>query len=513
MIYDVILVTGESYADHPLNAAGVLKRVLESEGFSTGIIEKPDWNRPEDFSRLGAPRLFFGVSSGSVDSLLRNYTPLLKKRSEDPHTPFISGIPDRCVIVYCSVLKSIFKKTPVVIGGVESSLRRFSHYDYLSGKVRRSILLDSKADILVYGAGELPIVDIARCFSQGIFPSTVPSTCTVSKILPSGYTLLPAHEETVSDSNAFCRLQKLLSNSHNLAQPEAERYVLQNKSALYTSADLDRIYSLPFSRKIPENAPELKSVQFSVISHRGCSGNCNFCSIALHFGSKVVSRSHDSILQELDKISFHKEFRGYIDDLGGPSANMFQMDCSAAPDCKGNCLSCKKQNYDHSGLISLLEKADRISRIKKIFIRSGIRFDLAVRSEEYIRRIALRHTSGCLKIAPEHCSDNVLRLMNKSLDGFQEFSEIFNHYNTPLNQHLRYYFLTAHPGSTIKDAKKLKNFMDKLKNTESVQIFTPTPMTVSTCMYHTGLNPFTMEDIYIPRSFQEKKLQKRLLFS
>ncbi len=513
-IYDVIFVSGDYCVDHPLNALGVLKRVLEDNGFSVGVIEKPDWTKNDDFLKLGKPRLFFGITSGSVDSMLQNYTSLKKPRKDDAYSPFDSKIPDRTVIVYANKIKQLFKDSIMVIGGVESSLRRFAHYDYWDNKLRKSILLDSRADILVYGAGEFPIVEIARRIKENQNIEGIESTCRLSNKIPQGFKILPSYEDVVKDKTAFCKMQLMLSNKDNLAQKFENRYVLQYKAHNYTTNELDCIYGLQYTRNIPKKAAkEFKKIQFSVVTHRGCIGKCNFCSITLLFGDKIVSRSEESILDEIRSLTKHPDFKGYIDDLGGPSANMYGMDCEMSNDCRNDCINCSRLRKDHSKLIQLLRKARAIEGIKKIFVRSGIRYDLALESQEYIKEISLHHISGCLKIAPEHFSKKVLDLMNKNNDRFYEFKNIFDKFNKKLNQSLRYYFMTAHPGSEIDDVKLLRKRIDELSNTEKIQIFIPTPMTVSTCMYYTSMNPQTLKKIYVPYTYNEKKKQKNILYN
>jgi uncharacterized radical SAM protein YgiQ len=510
--YDIILVSGEYYVDHPLSSVGVLVKVLNDKGYSVAVIEKPDWKTDKDFLKYGKPKLFFGITSGSIDSMLVNYTPLKKKRSEDKHNPYNSGIPDRAITVYCNKLRQLFKDTILVIGGIEASMRRFSHYDYWENRVRKSILLDSRADILVYGCGEYQILEIAERLKKTKELDGIEGTCVIRSAVPNNFNVIFSHEEIIKDKSLFCHMQMMFSTKKNLAQKTDNRYVLQYKMHNYTTEELDHIYGLDYSRDIPKNFPEFKMAQFSVVTHRGCIGNCNFCSITLHQGDRVISRSEKSILAELKKITQHKDFKGYIDDLGGASANMYGMDCLKCED--GKCIGCRNLDLSHSKLIHLLREARKIPGIKKIFIRSGIRYDLAVNSEEYIKEISNHHLSGCLKIAPEHVLPKILKLMNKSDNGsFSKFKKMFEKHNQPLNQYLNYYFMTGHPGSTLEDAEELAIQLKKLKNVESVQLFTPTPMTVSTCMYYTGIEPKTMKPIYVPYTYNEKKKQKNIIFS
>jgi uncharacterized radical SAM protein YgiQ len=519
--FDVILVSGEPYADHPLSGVGVIARVLDAEGYRVGIIEHPDWKGEADFKRLGAPRLFFGISAGSIDSLLVNYTPLKRRREKDEHAPYASAMPDRAVLVYANKVRALFPGAPIVLGGIEASLRRFAHYDYWEDEVRRSLLLDSRADILVYGPGELQAVEIARRLAKGGDVRGVPGTCVVRREKPAEFEEIPGWEDVRADPKAFCRAQTAFSNRRPLAQRHGTRFVLQYPMPEYTSGDLDRIYELPFSREIPAGFPELAMARFSVVTHRGCLGRCSFCALALHQGDRIVSRSEASILREIRGLTHHPEFKGYIDDLGGPTANMYGMDC--AEPCGGaesaggpGCLDCRCLDRSHARLIRLMRKAREIPGVKKIFVRSGIRYDLAMESEEYLRELSEHHISGRLKIAPEHVAPNVLKLMNKATRPLEEFRKMFARINRGRAQHLQYYFMVAHPGCGPEEARSLAAEVRRLeregdKPVEGVQIFTPAPMTPSTCMYYAGLNPATGEEVYVPRTFQEKKEQKRLL--
>jgi len=513
--FDIILVSGDPYADHPLSPVGVIARVLEAKGYKVGIIERPDWTSDQDFLKLGSPRLFFGVTSGSIDSCLANYTPLLRRREKDEYAPYSSGKPDRAVIVYCNKIKQLFPGIPIVIGGIEASLRRFAHYDYWENRVRRSILLDSRADILVYGPGELQAIEIASRLAAGQDLIGIPGTAIISRELPPGFEEVPSYEEVSSDPEKFLQAQRLLANYKSLAQKHANRYVLQYSAPEYTPEILDWIYGMPFTRSIPPDYPELEMGKFSIVTHRGCIGRCSFCSLSLHQGDRVVSRSEESILEEIRRLTRHPDFKGYIDDLGGPTANMYGMDCHRCQ--QGFCLTCKKLDRSHRRLINLLRRARQIPGVKKIFVRSGIRYDLALSSPEYVKELVEHHVSGLLKIAPEHVSPNVLRLMNKSEVPVEEFRRLFLKLTGNRKQHLKYYFMVAHPGTTMKEAEELAAYIKKLeaegeKPVEGVQIFTPTPMTRSTCMYYTGRDPETGQPVYVPRTFEEKKAQKRLLY-
>ncbi len=503
--FDVILITGEYYDDHPLSPVGIIARVLDAKGYNVGIIEKPA--SKNDFTRLGAPKLFFGVTSGSVDSMVNNYTPMKKKRRGDEHSS-ATVMPDRAVIVYCNGIKQQFKSSKIVIGGVEASLRRFAHYDYWDNDVRRSILLDTRADVLVYGHGEKQVIEIADRLREGKDLQGILGTCIRSREVGSTFKILPPFKEVKEDKVKFCEMQVALSNCKNLAQEYDNNYVLQYAYPDYTTEDLDWIYSLGYTRKLHPDSP-LKMAKFSVVTHRGCIGACNFCSISLHQGDKIISRSERSVLDEIETLTKHPDFKGYIDDLGGPSANMYGMDCKTR--CDDSCLACAKLDRGHGRLISLLRKARTIPGVKKIFIRSGIRYDIALDSKEYIKEISKNHISGSLKIAPEHFSEEVLKLMNKDNSRFDEFVELFSSLNKGKKQGLRYYMMIGHPGDDESQVELLVNKLAKLQNIEQFQLFTPTPMTVSTCMYWTGLNPFTLEKVKVVYDYHTKKKMKRML--
>ncbi|MDD8015417.1 MAG: YgiQ family radical SAM protein [Acidobacteriota bacterium] len=559
--FDIILISGEPYADHPLSPAGMIARVLDAEGWNIGIIECPDWKRKDDFLALGRPRLFFGITSGSIDSMLVNYTPLKRERSRDPNAPFQSRMPDRAVIVYANRIRELHKGTRIVLGGIEASLRRFAHYDYWGDDVRRSILLDARADILVYGPGELQAVEIARRLDRGGDLDGIRGTCVIRPEPPGEALVIPSFEEVQADKDKFCEAQKRLTNRKTIAQKHANRHVVQYPAPDYTTADLDRVYNLPFTRRIPEGFPELGMARFSVQTHRGCVGRCSFCALSLHQGDRIVSRSERSILEEIRRMAKHPEWKGFVDDLGGPTANMYGLDSAAAEGGREKGGADRASRGDDGGgeggmipgrsrtkrriveaahrrLIGLMRAARKVPGVRKVFVRSGIRYDLALESPEYIRELIRHHVSGLLKIAPEHVSEKVLRLMNKSggRHKLEEFRTLFaaaaagradegrprragrqdRVRGGGRRQHLKYYFMVAHPGTTEKEARELAGFLQRLeksgeKPVEGVQIFTPTPMTRSTCMYHTGKDPMTGKAVYVPRPYAEKKAQKRML--
>jgi uncharacterized radical SAM protein YgiQ len=522
--FDIILVSGDPYADHPLSPVGVIARVLDARGYRVGVIGSPDWKRDDDFLKLGRPRLFFGVTSGAIDSLLVNYSPLKRDRARDRNVPHVARMPDRAVIVYANKIRELHRGVPIVLGGIEASLRRFAHYDYWDDAVRRSILLDARADVLVFGPGEIQVLKIAKRLCRGEGLDGIPGTCVIRGEPPAGARAIPSFEDVARDKDLFCQAQRLFSNRRLLAQGHANRFVVQYPAPEYKTSDLDWIYGLPFSREIPEGFPELGMAKFSVVTHRGCIGRCSFCSLALHQGDRIVSRSEASILEEIRRLTKHPDWKGYVDDLGGPTANMYGMDC-VSPCPEGACLSCRRLDKSHARLIALMRKARRIPGVRKVFVRSGVRYDLALESREYIEELVKHHTSGLLKIAPEHVSEPVLRLMGKgggrrSLEEFRHvFSEISQRagrgrWASP--QHLKYYFMVAHPGTSEKEARELAAYVRELemsgeKPVEGVQIFTPTPMTRSTCMYYTSKDPETGESVYVPRPYAEKKAQRRML--
>jgi uncharacterized radical SAM protein YgiQ len=511
--FDIILITGEYYDDHPLSPVGIIAKVLDAKGYRVGVIEKPEIK--EHYTKLGVPQLCFGVTSGSIDSMVHNYTPLKRKRVEDKYSD-ATKMPDRAVIFYCNKLKEYFKSSVIVIGGIEASLRRFAHYDYWDNNIRRSILLDSRANILVYGNGEKQIIEIAERLKHQKELRGIEGTCVLSKDLDTSFEILPSFKEVIENKRKFCDMQMKFSNNKNLAQEYTNSYVLQYKYPDYNPRDLDWIYSLDYSRKLHPKSL-LKMGKFSVVVHRGCVGACNFCSLSLHQGDRIISRSEGSILAEIKRLTKHPGFKGYIDDFVGPSSNMYAMVCThpetTTTPCQGACLQCPQLDKTHKRLITLLRKARQIEGVKKIFIRSGIRYDLALESREYIKEISDHHISGCLKIAPEHFSNKVVSLMGKDNSRFDEFLAYFSAINERKKQALRYYFMIGHPGDTLSEVLFLRDIIKKrhLENIEQFQLFTPTPMTVSSCMYWTGLNPFTGKKIDVVYDYNTKKKLKRIM--
>lgn len=513
--YDVILVTGDGFVDHPSFGAAVIARVIEAEGFSVGIISQPDWKDPSSIEVLGVPRLFFGITAGNLDSMVSNYTPLKKKREYDSYT--VDGIPgkrpDRATIVYTGMIKRAFKGIPIIIGGIEASLRRIAHYDYWDNKVRRSILPDSKADLLVYGMGERGVIDLVHHFHQfddGSIPDDIANTCIMSREVPDGYHEIPGYEEVSGSKESFCRAFLEHDEYQAVAQPHGNRYLVQNPMGTMTTEELDRIYSLPFTRKTWGKIPAFETVKFSITSHRGCFGNCSFCALSKHQGKRIRSRSESCIIEEVDKITRMRGFKGVIDDIGGPTANMYGMDCSSACEGKKECMSCTANNKEHDRLIELMRKARGVKGVKKVFISSGIRYDLAMNSLEYITEIVKHHVPGRIKLAPEHVDSEVLRLMGKTgIEVYERFTYLLEKIDPEVK--VLPYFMAAHPGCGIDEMRKLMEFIKKHGEFEQCQLFTPTPMTLATCMYWTGLDPYTMEEVYVPYSYKEKKVQKAMM--
>jgi len=522
MTYDIIFITGEAFFDHPLSGIAILKRWLEKHGFSVGIIEMPFSDN--EITKLGKPRLFFGISSGSIDSMLRNYNALKRLRIDDPFDDDVEGyVPDRAVIVYSNWVRKHFKDSILVLGGTEATLRRFTHYDYWDNKLRKPILVDSRADILSYGNSEKQILEIANRLKEACVNdeleimkarsclSGILGTCIMSKIVPDGFKIIPSFDDVEKSKLEFCDMQNQFSNNANLAQRVIDRYVLQYKSPKYAPQDLDEYYELGFTREIPIEIRHLRGFEFSVVTHRGCIGKCNFCSLNLTQGDKIISRSEESILKEIEHITKLPFFKGNIDDLGGPAANMYGIDCD---DCGNSCIECNRLVKNNKRLLDLLRRARQISGVEKIHVRSGVRYDLC--TEEYLKELIMYHTADTLRIAPEHISEDVLKLMNKNHGSLPKFLKSFEAINKEISnpeqrKELSFYFMTAHPGSTMMHAAELAKFLKSVKNAETIQIFTPTPMTVSTCMYYTGLDPKTKQKIYVPYTFTEKKDQKKLV--
>lgn len=548
---DIILITGDAYIDSPFIGVAIIGKLLVNKGFKVGIIAQPDINSERDITRLFEPELFWGVTAGCLDSIVANYTALLKPRREDDLTPGGKNTkrPDRATIVYTNLIKKYFKNTaPIILGGIEASLRRIPHYDFLEDKLRRSILFDAKADFLVYGMGEKAIVEIAeklkKLKSEGVdlkkdkekINSVIKSTkgiCYISNEKPDGFYELPDFEKVKNDRLEFIEMfnkfyELNFNKKKGFFQKQDNRFLVQNPAQDdLTKEELDSIYELDYERdahpfyKQFGKIKAVETIRFSITSHRGCFGECNFCAITVHQGKKVISRSEKSILKELQLLTKLPDFKGYILDIGGPTANMYGMGCKNNFTCNKRCLSpkiCNNLNFSHYELIKLLKKARQIKSIKKIFIGSGVRYDIVLLDEKYginyLDELSNYHISGQLKIAPEHTDDKILNLMGKTENKFLlEFIEKFNKLNKDKKQFLTYYLIVAHPGCSLQDTVQMKNFIKRnLKITpKQVQIFTPTPSTYSTLMYYTEINPFTKEKIFVEKNLKNKLKQKNLI--
>jgi len=538
--FDVVLITGDAYVDHPSFGTALIGRVLWDAGYSVGVIAQPDWKSDEDFRRLGEPRLFFSVSAGNVDSLVNAFTPNLKRRRTDVYSPGGKLLrPDRATLVYTDRIHALFPKTPVVIGGIEASLRRFAHYDYWSDSVRQAILADAPADLLVFGMGERQVVTIADRLAAGEIARTltdIPGTAyrvdlkTWRGMDQSGYVVLPGYQEVKEDRYAYARAFALHYNEQDpfrgrpVAQPHPKTVVIQNPPAMPLSGDeLDRIYELPYTRRAhpsyTEPVPALEPVRFSVVTHRGCFGACSFCALTHHQGRIIQSRSADSIVREVERMARMPEFTGVVQDVGGPTANMYGIHCGrwetagTCPDRR--CIDCAALDRSHEEQLRLLRRLRRIPGVKRVFIASGIRYDLiGPEDRDYLAEVCEHHVSGHLKVAPEHVSERVSACMGKPsrevFDAFRKRFEVLQE-GKPRRQYLVPYFMSGHPGCRIEDMVELAEYVrDTGLYTEQVQDFTPTPMSVSTTIYHTGLDPFTLEEVYVPKG-REKRVQRALM--
>ena len=532
---DIVFFSGDAYIDHPSFGAAVLGRVLEAAGYRVAIVPQPDFHGDfRDFKKFGKPRLYFAVSAGSMDSMVNHYTAAKRRRSDDAYTPDgrAGARPDYCTITYCKILKQLYPDVPIVIGGIEASMRRLTHYDYWQDKLMPSILVDSGADMLVYGMGEQAMVEIAERGCVHDIPQTAYLTSDKSEI-PSDAIMLASHEEALRDKRKHAenfRLMEIESNKIHqttLVQPVGKRWVVVNPSyPPITTEQLDAIFDLPYQytphpKYKDKRIPAYEMIKWSVCMHRGCFGGCSFCTISAHQGKQIVSRSKASILKQIERLSQLPDFHGIISDLGGPSANMYQMhgkDMSLCEKCaRPSCLQpniCKNLNRDFGPLLDIYRTVDKLPYIKHAFVGSGIRYDLM--SEEYARQLITRHVSGRLKVAPEHSSDNVLHIMRKpNWSNYMEFRKLFLRINEEagLHQQLIPYFISSHPGCTKRDMSHLAEETKKMHyRPEQVQDFTPTPMTLSTTMFYTGINPYTREPIYVARTPEEKKQQNQYFF-
>ncbi len=553
---DFIIVTGDAYVDHPSFGTAIIGRVLENEGFKVGIISQPDWRDINAFKRMGRPRLAWLVTAGNLDSMVNHYTASRKPRSKDAYSPGgRAGLrPDRATLVYSHRCRQAYKEPPVIIGGIESSLRRFAHYDYWDDSIRRSFLVDAKADILVYGMAERSIRELAQELSRRRYSET----CDQNKVLPLGYGIkgccyisnslelleegefieLPSYREVLDSKTDFARAFSIEDREQNpylgkiLVQAHDDCWLVQNPPALPLSMkELDSVYELPFSREIHPHyklpVPSMEEVIFSLTAQRGCFGGCSFCALTFHQGRIIQPRSKESLLKEARLIIGHSKFKGYIHDVGGPTANFRQRACSKQEKygaCNNKqCLypePCENLEIDHRGYLEILREMRRLPGIKKVFIRSGLRYDylLADRSKyakEFFKELCEHHVSGQLKVAPEHFSNKVLQYMGKPpVSIYQEFKKNYDNINKKLGkeQYLVPYLMSSHPGSSLEEAIEMAEVIRDWKYTpEQVQDFIPTPGSRSTCMYYTGLDPYTMNRVHIPKTAGEKEMQRALL--
>ena len=540
---DVILVTGDAYIDSPFIGVSVIGNVLADAGFRVGIIAQPDTHSDIDIGRLGEPRLFWGITGGCMDSLVANYTATKKKRLTDDLTAGGKNNrrPDRAVVVYANLIRQYFKNTqPLVLGGVEASLRRVAHYDFWSDSIRRSILFDARADILVYGMAEKAICELAQKLKDGRQIKDIHGICYISSDPKPEYTELPTYEEVVADKKSFLQMFDIfyLNNdpltAKGLFQKHGPRYLIQNPpQPALTVAELDQIYAMNFTRdvhpyyKAQGKVRAMDTIKFSLTTHRGCFGECNFCSIGLHEGRTIISRSEKSIIDEAQKIAELPDFKGYILDVGGSTANMYGIDC-LRKQTQGACQDkrclypqvCTSLRPDHSRQINLLERLRKIKGVKKVFVASGIRYDLLFGDKKhcasYMQGLVKHHISGQLKVAPEHTAAGVLRLMGKpQAKSLTSFKQLFDKIEktSGQKQFLTYYFIAAHPGCTEEDMRELKSFASReLKtNPRQVQIFTPLPSTYSSLMYFTGIDPTTGKKIFVEKNIVKKQRQKDIV--
>lgn len=541
---DFIFVTGDAYVDHSSFGAAILSRLLERYGYKVGIIAQPDWKNIESFKVLGEPRLGFLVNSGNIDSMVNHYTTFRKKRNTDAYSPGGKANlrPDRAVTVYSNKIREAYKHIPIIIGGIEASLRRLNHYDYWSDTIKRSVLLDSGADILVYGMGEKALIQIAEALESGIPASEITFINgtvykTKDRERPFEPVFLPTFDEVLSSKEKYAESFKIqyentdAISGKTLVEQYGTVYVVQNPPMeTLTMDELDDVYDLEYMMdchpmyKKDGGIPALKEIKFSITSVRGCFGGCNFCALNFHQGRIVQARSHGSILKEVETMKHDKEFKGYIHDVGGPTAN-FRIKACKKQEKYGACVDrecmtpvkCKNLQVDHSDYVSLLRKIRNVEGIKKVFVRSGIRYDYAIydNSDEFMDELCNYHVSGQLRTAPEHVSDSVLKLMGKpSISTYNKFVEKFNDTSKKINkeQYIVPYFISSHPGSTLKDAIKLAEYIRDMGHIpEQVQDFYPTPGTMSTCMYYTGINPLTKEAVHVPKDKEERQMQRALL--
>ena len=542
---DFVYVTGDAYVDHPSFGVSIISRVLEAEGFRIAILSQPDYKSAEDFKRFGRPRLGFLVTSGNIDSMVAHYTVSKKKRSYDYYSPGgkMGLRPDRAVIVYCNRIREAYGDVPIVIGGLEASLRRFAHYDYWDDRVRRSILVDSRADILTYGMGENILVRIARLLDRGVpirkirdvkgtvYFTKIGETVHFDSVEVGDYNTLKSDKKAYAKAFAVQYRNNDSIRGRALIEYYDDKMLVQNPPMPpLEREELDRVYSLPYVRDYHPDyeelggVPAITEVKFSIAHNRGCFGSCNFCAIAFHQGREVRSRSEESVLTEARKIAALPDFKGYINDVGGPTANFRYPSCDKQKECgmcpTKKCLSpkpCKHLKVDHSEYARLLLEIEKIDKVKKVFVRSGIRFDYMMydNDDSFFRQLVSHHVSGQLKVAPEHCSNNALTMMGKPpIEVFESFKKKYFALSEEagLKQYIVPYLMSSHPGTTMNDAVEMALWLKKWGYLpEQVQDFYPTPGTISTVMYYTGLDPMTGRKVYVTTDYREKQLQRALL--
>ncbi|MGG5461776.1 YgiQ family radical SAM protein [Clostridium sp. B9] len=542
---DFVLVTGDAYIDHHSFGTAIISRVLENAGYKVGIIAQPDWKSVDDFKKLGRPRIGFLVNGGNMDPMVNHYTVSKKLRKKDLYTPKgeMGKRPDRATIVYCNKIREAYKDVNIVIGGIEASLRRFAHYDYWENKVRKSILVDSGADLLIYGMSEKQIVEVADFLNQGFegkYIRHIPGTCYIADSLDEIYEehiVLPSFKEVAENKRTYAECFRTQYEEQDpvrgktLVQEHNGKYVVVNKPQMPLSREeLDKVYALPYQKTYHPvyekdgGIAAIEEVKFSLVSSRGCSGNCSFCAITFHQGRVVTSRSEESIVEEAEGITKYEDFKGYIHDIGGPTANFRKPACKkqlTLGACKHKkCMEpsiCKNMEVDHKEYLHLLRRVRKLPGIKKVFIRSGLRYDyiMADKNDTFFKELVEHHVSGQLKVAPEHVSPNVLKYMGKPAGKtYEEFRQKFFRITEKLGkkQYIIPYLMSSHPGCELKDAIMLAEYLRDINyQPEQVQDFYPTPGTASTTMFYTGLDPLTMEEVYIPRSKEEKAMQRALL--
>ncbi|QZY57224.1 YgiQ family radical SAM protein [Crassaminicella profunda] len=541
---DFIIVTGDAYVDHPSFGTAIISRVLEDAGYKVGIISQPNWKNTNDFKKLGRPRLGFLINAGNLDSMVNHYSVNKKRRKQDLYAPGgkMGLRPDRATIVYTNMVRQSYKKIPIIIGGIEASLRRFAHYDYWNDSVRRSILFDSEADLLIYGMGEKQVIEIADHLNNGLdiqYIRHISGTCYRVDDLEEVYDYIqvPSFEKVKAEKTAYAKAFKIQYEEQDsirgqvIAQKHKDTYIIQNPPAMpLTQVELDRVYDLPYMRNYHPiyekmgGVPAIKEVKYSIVSERGCFGSCSFCALTFHQGRVIQSRSQESMIKEAKKIVEDKDFKGYIHDVGGPTANFRHVACEKQKTygtCKNKqCLHpkpCKNLDADHTEYLEVLRNLRKIEGVKKVFVRSGLRYDyiMAEKKDDFLKELCEHHVSGQLKVAPEHVSPKVLGLMGKpKREIYDRFVDKFYKINDQLGkkQFLVPYLMSSHPGSDLSAAVEMAEYLRDIHyHPEQVQDFYPTPGTLSTCMFYTGLDPRNMKTVYVPKTREEKTMQRALL--